>query len=94
MVRVDVAELPDGGVTEAGLKVPVAPVGRPETVRPTAELKPFRDVTVMVEVPEPLGAIVRDVGEALREKSGGGATINETVAVCVREPLVPVTVSV
>jgi hypothetical protein len=53
IVSVEVAVLPDGGVTEVGLNVAVVPVGAPVTVRLTAELKPLRDVTVMVEVPEP-----------------------------------------
>ena len=51
-VRVDVAEPPEGGVTEVGLKVAVVPVGRPAIERLTSELKPFKDVRVMVEVPE------------------------------------------
>ena len=50
---VDVAEPPDGGVTEVGDRVHVAPVGHPETLKLTAELKPFNDVTVAVELPEP-----------------------------------------
>lgn len=51
-VRVEAAELPEGGVTEVGLRVAVTPLGAPETERPTAELNPFKDVMVMVEVPE------------------------------------------
>jgi len=53
IVKVDVAEPPEGGVTEVGLKTAVVPVGRPEMDRLTAELKPLKDVTVMVEVPDP-----------------------------------------
>ena len=53
IVRVDVAELPEGGVREAGLEVAVTPAGAPETVRLTAELNSLMDVTVMVEVPKP-----------------------------------------
>ena len=40
------------GVTEAGLNMPVAPVGNPEIVRATPELKAFKDVMFIVEVPE------------------------------------------
>jgi len=39
-------------VTEVELKEAVTPVGRPEIDRLTAELKPFADVMVMVEVPD------------------------------------------
>ena len=52
MLRVDVAVLPEGGVTEVGLSVAVTPVGAPVTERLTAELKALIEVTVMVEVPE------------------------------------------
>lgn len=52
IVRVDVALPSGGGVTAVGLKVPVAPAGSPEMARVTVELKPCRDVTVMLDVPE------------------------------------------
>lgn len=94
IVRTDVAEPSIGGVTKVGLKVPVAPAGRPEIERLTAELKPFNDVIVIVEVPEPPWTIVRVVGEAEIEKSGGAAIVSEIVTVCVKVPLVPVTVRV
>ncbi len=48
MVKVEVAV----GVTDAGLKANVAPVGNPVRPRSTAVLKPFTEVTVIVEVPE------------------------------------------
>jgi len=38
--------------------------------------------------------IERDEGEAVMEKSGGAVTVSETVAMCVKVPLVPVTVRV
>jgi len=69
---VDIAEPPDGGVTEVGDNVQVAPVGHPETLRSTAELKPFNDPTVIVEVPELPCWIVREPGDADKEKSGVG----------------------
>ena len=53
MVKFDAAVLPDGGVTRLALNEAVTPDGTPETDRATAELKPFRDVTVMVEVLDP-----------------------------------------
>jgi hypothetical protein len=52
MLRVDVAVLPEGGVTEVGLSVAVTPVGAPVTERLTAELKALIEVIVMVEVPD------------------------------------------
>lgn len=79
MVKVDVAEPSGAGVIEAGLKVPVVSAGNPDMVRPTSELKPFKDVTVMVEVPDPPKVIERDVGEAAIVKSGGAVTVRATV---------------
>jgi len=52
IVRVDVVEPPEGGVIGLALKLVATPVGAPETDKVMAELKPLRDVTVMVEVPE------------------------------------------
>jgi hypothetical protein len=53
IVRVDVAQPPEAGVTEVGLRVANTSAGMPVTTRPTGALKPLRDVTFMVEVPEP-----------------------------------------
>lgn len=74
----------------------VTPAGAPETERVTAELKPLIEVTVMVDVSEPPCAIVKDVGEALIEKSGGGRAVivSEISTPWVSAPLVPVTVNV
>ena len=52
IVSVDVAVPSAGGVTEVALNAVVTPSGAPETERLTAELKPFNEVTVMVEMPE------------------------------------------
>ena len=70
IVKVDVAVLPAGGVIGLALKMVVTSVGAPETDRVTGELKSFREVTVMFEVPELPGAIVMEMGEAEIEKSG------------------------
>ena len=51
-VRVEVTVPLAGGVTELGLKDAVTPVGKPEAVNATAELKPLVLVTVMVLVPD------------------------------------------
>jgi len=67
---VDVARPPDEGVTEVGDNVQVAPVGHPETLMFTAELKPFNDAMVIVELAEPPCWIVRELGDAEMEKSG------------------------
>jgi len=80
-VRVDVAVPPEVRVTEVGLNVAVTPVGAPETERLTVPAKPLSEVSVMVDAPDPPGAIVRDVGEAVMEKSGGAVTVRLMVTV-------------
>jgi hypothetical protein len=69
-VSIDVAEPPDGGVTGVDDKVQFEPVGQPERVKFIVELKPFSDVTVKVELPELPCWIVRELGDADKEKSG------------------------
>jgi len=49
IVSFEVAEPPEGGVMDRGDKVQVTPLGYPETLILTAELKPFNEVTVIVE---------------------------------------------
>jgi len=93
-VKVDVADPPEVRVTEVGLNVAVTPVGAPETDRLTVPVKPYSDVTVMVEVPEEPGAMVREVGEADIEKSGAALTVRLMSIVWVNVALVPVIVSV
>jgi len=80
-VNVDVAEPPEGGVTEVGLRVVVTPVGAPEAERLTAALKPPTEATVIVDVPEPPCTIVRVVGEADNEKSGAAVTVRLMITV-------------
>ncbi len=79
------------GETEA-----VTPAGA-ETVKPTAELNPFKELTVIVELPVPPCCTVTELGDADKEKLGGGGGA-ETVTVIVVEwdnvPLVPMTVKV
>lgn len=43
---------PEGGVTGLTLKLVVTPVGAPETDSVIGELKPCREVMVIVEVPD------------------------------------------
>ena len=79
-------------VTEVGLNVPVAPVGRPLTVKVTAALKPFKAVTVGVKLVLLPWITVCELGDAASEKLGAAFTTRMAVALCVRLPLVPVMV--
>lgn len=59
------------GVTEAGdkLQVTVAFTGAIAQVRPTAELKPLNEVTMILDVVELPATVVEEIGEALKLKS-------------------------
>jgi len=72
MVKADVAEPFDAGVMDVGFSAQVVDAGQPPTVRSTALLNPFMDVTVIVEPPELPWVIVSDEGFAESEKSGAG----------------------
>ncbi len=71
-VATNVVEAPDGGVTGFEENDVLTPEGAPESDSVAAELKPFIDVIVMVEVPELPCSIDREFGEADMEKSGVG----------------------
>ena len=74
-----------------GVRVQVKPAGETEEVSATVPVNPWTGATVIVEdtaVPE---VVVTDVGLAVTVKS---LTVTATVAVRVRPPLVPVTVTV
>jgi hypothetical protein len=77
-------------VTDAGLKLALA-FGIPLTSRFTVPVKPFRALTMIVDVLMVPWTIDRELGEADSEKSG---MFNTTVVVWVRVPLVPLMVSV
>src|SRR5271157_1191203 len=64
-VRMEVA----GGVTGFGTNAGVTPLGRPEALSVTAELKPPTLVTVIVLVPFPPCKIVSEEGDAPNVKS-------------------------
>ena len=83
-----------GGVTGFAEKLAATPLGSPETVRLTGWLKSPTEVTVIVTGEELPLLMLREVGMAPRLKSGGTLTVRETVAECVRLPLVPVIVTV
>jgi len=57
-----------------GLNDAVTPLGRPAAAKLTLPLKPFCGVTVMVLVAVTPCTIVTLLGDAEREKLGGGAT--------------------
>jgi len=80
-------------VIDAGLKVAVAPVGRPETLRATVCGDPDVTAVEMVLVPEPPDEMARLVGLAEIEKSLP-VMVTMTVALCVVVPAVPLMVKV
>src|SRR5713101_6580657 len=94
VVMVSVAE--PGAFTELALNVAVTPAGAPLTLSATAPLNPFTTPTLTVELVLLPAVTVSELGDADTEKSGGGGgcTVNDTLAVCVRLPLTPVTVNV
>ena len=78
-----------------GLKLTVTRPPWPEADNEIAELKPFKAVVLIVELPELPRATVSELGEALMLKSGvTRATVRETVVVCVMPPPTPETVMV
>lgn len=84
-----------GAARELGLKLTLRPLPLTEADKPIEELKPFKGVVLIVDVPEVPLATLRLVGLALMLKSGTGpVTISETVVVWVMPPPVPVTVIV
>jgi hypothetical protein len=70
-VSVVEAAAPDG-VTVVGEKLHEAPDGSPEQLNETAEANSLCGVTVTVVFPGCPYEMVRDVGDAATEKSGGG----------------------
>jgi hypothetical protein len=69
IVAVDVAPVAVG-VTELGLSEQLEPDGAPVHVRATADVKPFKPVTVTVEVPVAPAATLTAAGAAATLKSG------------------------
>jgi hypothetical protein len=84
-VRLDLLRETTGGLLVAG-----------ETlfVNVTVPVKPFRLVTVMVELELAPRCSVNALGFAATEKSAALLTDTVTVVECDRDPLVPVTVTV
>jgi hypothetical protein len=77
-----------------GLNDAVTPLGRPDADKLTLLLKPFCGVTVIVLAPLVPCVIVKLLGEANRVKFPTGFTVRESVAVLVKLPEEPVTVTV
>ena len=65
-------EEPEPPLTEVGVKLPLAPAGKPETLKATSLLNPFCGVTVMAYVVLPLAVTLRDVGDGESVKLGTG----------------------
>jgi hypothetical protein len=63
-----------GGVTDEGLKLAVAPEGKPDADSEIVLLKLFREITVTVAVAELPWVTEPDVGLTLKEKSGAVVT--------------------
>jgi hypothetical protein len=80
-------------VTLFGLKLAVTPEGKPLTEKLLVPVKPLSAVIVTVYgMLLPATTFCED-GEAPTLKSGGSVTTRVTTELCVRLPLVPVTVS-
>ena len=80
--------------TDVGLKLAVAPAGKPVTVSATVPVKPFAASIVGVYVvPAPCATVCVD-GDAVCVKSGGALTSTVMSAVWTRLPLVATTVTV
>ena len=77
-------------VTEVGLKLALAPVGRPPALKLTVPVKPFNAVTLAVYVVFEPWVTVREDGVADNEKA---LTTRVTVVVLIAWALLPVIVS-
>src|SRR5690349_15641244 len=88
-VRVDEPE----PAMDAGLNLPVAPLGKPVTLSDTVPVNPFTAVTETAYVVLPPADTVCDAGDTATEKSGVRTlTAKVTVALWLALPLWPVIV--
>ena len=77
-------ELPlPGAAIDAGLKLAVTPVGRPDAERATAELKPPLTAVEIVVLPELPWMTERLAGDALSVKLGAAAGLMVSATVLV-----------
>ena len=58
-------------VVVAGVNDAVTPAGRPEAAKLTIPVNPYNGVTVTVELPDAVGAMVKALGEDDSVKLGG-----------------------
>jgi len=94
-VKVAVAEPSAGGVTEAGLIDPVAPVPAGiDTVSATSELKEFTEPTVTANVVDEPFRTVLELGEIVSEKDSAATMTSVTDVVWFCDPDPPVMLSV
>lgn len=93
-LRVDATVPPDGGVAGFTENADVTPEGKSRALRVTAELKPRRDETVTVALPEAPALISRLGVLTSKLKSGAAVTVSVAVTVLVRAPETPCTVIV
>ena len=91
IIRADVVDPAGDRVTLDGLRVPVGPDGETVMVIDTLPEKPLMLVSVRVELDDVPGGTFRALGLAKMLKS---TTWTTTLTECVREPLVPVIVTV
>jgi hypothetical protein len=92
-----IVEVPaPGAAMEDGLKLAVAPAGRPLADREIIASNPPETVVVAVAVPAPPCATVTEAGLTAKEKAGLllEVTVSETEVVSVRPPPLPVIVMV
>jgi hypothetical protein len=86
---VDVAVLPAGGVTLAGVREHVRPAGLTEEVRATAWLNVPTEVTVIADVPATPAFTVTEVGLAESVKSADVLIVTVMIVELVMSLLVP-----
>ena len=72
-----------------GVNDAVTPLGKPDAASWTLPANPYRSVTVIPDVPEPPWTMLRDAGEALRLKLGGGLTVRVSTVIAFKEPELP-----
>ena len=82
-VNVDAALPPEAGVTLAGAKDDVTPLGTPEMLRLVGLLKPLRLPTVTVVAVLPPWFRLTDAGDTPTLKSAGGAAPKTSVTFAV-----------
>lgn len=93
-VEIVTVDEPEPPVTEVGLKLALAPAGRPLAVKDTVPAYPFSGLILAVKLALAPGIMACELGVAEMEKSGGGVTVKVTVVELDRVPLTPLMVSV